>query len=338
MSQRAVFLDRDGTVLEHYDYLTDESQVQLLGGAGAALRRLSDRGYLLVVVTNQSAVGRGMVTEQKLSAIHDRMKSQLAEQGVYLKGIYYCPYHPEAAIPKYRRESELRKPAAGMLRLAAKELDIDLGQSWMVGDDDRDIEAGQAAGCRTIMLETRGSTLVQRGQARADYLAVNLQEAANMIVRYGSEVFAETATTTALPPREADNAEGAPAATEGLPEHEPTGRDVDINVGQTTGKDNYESPPMDEQHERAKAPTGKTLLNEILREVKSINRQQGYHEFSVAKLLAGIVQMLVFLCLILAYRYSCVPEDRSEAVQNCLLLALTFQTMTLTLMMMHRSH
>ena len=111
-----------------------------------------------------------------------------------------------------------------------------------------------------------------------------------------------------------------------------------MNVRQAAEEDNYESPPIDEKQEIADAPTTSGLLNAILRELKSANRQQGYHEFSVAKLLAGIVQMLVILCLILAYRYSCGPEDNSAATQNCLLLALTFQTMTLTLLMIHRSH
>jgi len=188
MSNRAVFLDRDGTLVEHYDYLTDPSQVQLLGTTTAALRLLRDHGFLLVMVTNQSAVARGLVTEAKLLEIHDRLKALLSEEGAYLDQIYYCPYHPEGSVAKYRRESDLRKPSPGMLQLAARELDIDLAQSWVVGDDDRDVQAGQAARCRTILLEQRKrSEFVHRGDSEPDFLAVNLQEAANLIVRHARE-------------------------------------------------------------------------------------------------------------------------------------------------------
>ena len=188
MTRRAVFLDRDGTLLEHYDYLTDPDQVRLAPHAGAALRQLRERDYVLVLITNQSAVARGMITEAKLSEIHGRMKALLAREGVFLDQIYYCPFHPEGAIEKYRRESKLRKPEPGMLLLAAEELDLDLERSWMIGDDDRDVMAGQRAGCRTILIETPGSSsLVRRGSAVPDYKAVNLKEAANLVVRYSKE-------------------------------------------------------------------------------------------------------------------------------------------------------
>jgi D-glycero-D-manno-heptose 1,7-bisphosphate phosphatase len=141
MSKRAVFFDRDGTLVEHFDYITDEKQLRLLPATVPALRLLRDRGLLLVMVTNQSVVARGMITEKKLLQIHDHLKFLLGEQGVYLDRLYYCPFHPEAVVEKYRRESPLRKPAPGMLQLAAQELDLDLSQCWMVGDDDRDIEA-----------------------------------------------------------------------------------------------------------------------------------------------------------------------------------------------------
>jgi len=160
MTNRAVFLDRDGTLIEHYDYLTEASQVQLLPNTVSALKLLRQHGFLLIVITNQSAVARGMLTEKTLTQIHDHLKSLLGREGAYLDKIYYCPYHPEAVVDQYRRDSDLRKPKPGMLYLAEKELDIDLDRSWIVGDDDRDIETGKAAGCRTIMLESRGSSLV----------------------------------------------------------------------------------------------------------------------------------------------------------------------------------
>lgn len=337
MSPRAVFLDRDGTILEHYDYLTDESQVQLPAGVATALRRLKDRGYLLIVVTNQSAIARGMLTEQKLTDIHARLKSLLAEQAVYLDAIHYCPYHPEAAIPKYRRQSDLRKPAPGMLLAAAEEMDIDLSQSWMVGDDDRDIEAGRAAGCRTILLESRGSSQVQRGADQADYLAVNLPEAANLIIRHGAQA-ATTENPPAIPITAPEPAQLTPAAPEIIPEPEPMPPNPDPNpVPTITAVADDPRPPRSTTNP-SKAPTGRSLMAEILREVRSMSRQQRFAEFSVFKLLAGVVQMLVIGCLIMAYRYAAGPEAQEAAVRNCLLLALTFQTMTLTLVMLHRSH
>ena len=338
MSQRAVFLDRDGTVLEHYDYLTDESQVQLAPGAGVALRRLKDRGFLLVMVTNQSAIARGMLTEQKLLSIHDRMKSLLAEQGVYLDGIYYCPYHPDAAVGKYRRESDLRKPAPGMLLLAAQEYDIDLMASWMVGDDDRDVAAGNAAGCRTILVEVRGSSLVHRGKEQADYMAVNLSEAANLILRHGSKPSMDNSEAETLVEPESVNVPLAATPIAAIQETKPMPSD-DINGTEDIVKANgHERVGPEAPRSKGKKPTGRALLGEILREVKSLNRQQRFHEFSVSKLLAGIVQMLVFLCLVLAFWFGSGPEPRSDSVRNCLLLALTFQTMTLTLLIMHRSN
>ena len=185
MTKRAVFLDRDGTLIEHYDYLTNSDQVKLKPTTAPALRLLKKRDFLLVVVTNQSAVGRGMITETQLTEIHDRLKELLAQESIFLDAIYYCPYHPEADVEKYRCDSDLRKPKPGMFNLAAEELDIDLEQSWMVGDDDRDILAGQAAGCRTVFIESyQHSSLVRAGQSQPDFQAMNLREAANLIIRY----------------------------------------------------------------------------------------------------------------------------------------------------------
>jgi len=224
MSRPAVFLDRDGTLLVHYDYLTDPDQVALMPATAAALRLLGAQGFLLVVVTNQSAVARGMLTEEKLADIHDRMKKLLAEQGAYVDKIYYCPYHPDAPVAAYRQDSELRKPKPGMLLRAAAELDIDLSRSWMIGDDDRDIEAGRAAGVLTIMLDTPGaSRLVRRKGAAADYRAVNLKEAANQIVRFERQRLRQqneqplSATPETYQDDRTDIAEGAETARIELP-------------------------------------------------------------------------------------------------------------------------
>jgi len=150
----AVFLDRDGTIIEDCGYIGDPDDVRLLPGAADALRRLRRAGYLVVVVSNQSGVARGLFDEQALSDVHARLERALEAHGAGLDGAYYCPYldGPEAAVDAYRRDSELRKPRPGMLLQAARELDIDLARSWMIGDSASDVEAGKRAGCRTVFI------------------------------------------------------------------------------------------------------------------------------------------------------------------------------------------
>ena len=343
MTNRAVFFDRDGTLIEHYDYLTEARQVELTASTAAALRLLKDRGFLLVMVTNQSAVARGMITEEKLLEIHDRLKELLAEKGAYLDQIYYCPYHRQAAIERYRRESNMRKPAPGMLLLAANELDIDLAESWMIGDDDRDIEAGKNAGCKTVMLENRNdSSLVKRGESEPDFTATNLKEAANIIVRYAGSKQpkisengedAEMSSKTSSQPDDNDQDEG-PIASDAV-------RSEEIARRKGRKREFAKMPQLDtdqtaELGDDDQTVSEKDLLGQILRELRSHNRGHSFTEFSISKLLAGVLQMLVFLCLVLVYWYGSGPEPNKDATQTCLLLALILQTMTLTLLVSHR--
>jgi D,D-heptose 1,7-bisphosphate phosphatase len=154
----AVFLDRDGTLIEHVPYLSDPARVRLLPGSAEALVRLRRAGFACVLVTNQSAIGRGMLSKDRLAAIHTELNRQLAECGAVLDGIYYCPDAP-AGEDRTVVERPDRKPGPGMLLRAATELKLDLGASWMVGDLISDVLAGLNAGCRSI--------LVQSGQATA---------------------------------------------------------------------------------------------------------------------------------------------------------------------------
>jgi D-glycero-D-manno-heptose 1,7-bisphosphate phosphatase len=143
----AVFLDRDGTLNVEQAYITRPDQIRLLPGVAAAIAELQRAGFVCVVVTNQSAVGRGMMSVADLDVVHAELNRQLFEQAVTLDGIYACPHcedHPD------------RKPAPGMLLRAAAELGLDLAQSWMVGDSLRDVRAGQAAGCRGCVLVRSG--------------------------------------------------------------------------------------------------------------------------------------------------------------------------------------
>ena len=169
----AAFLDRDGTIVEEVNYLTRAEDMRLESGALAALRRLREAGYLLIVVTNQSAVARGMIAEAELAALHERLEGMLAEEGVRLDAIYYCPHHPESDRPEYARSCECRKPEPGMLLRAAAELGVDLPRSVMFGDSERDVEAGRRAGCRTALLHHGRPP----SAASADLSAVDLADA-----------------------------------------------------------------------------------------------------------------------------------------------------------------
>ena len=126
MAFKAVFLDRDNTIIEDPGYINHPSQVKLLPSAADALRDMKSLGYKLIIVSNQSGVARGIVTEEVLNKIHERLLKLLRKHGVFIDGIYYCPYHAEGVIEKYRKASDERKPNPGMLLRAAEELDIEI--------------------------------------------------------------------------------------------------------------------------------------------------------------------------------------------------------------------
>jgi D-glycero-D-manno-heptose 1,7-bisphosphate phosphatase len=144
-NRRAIFLDRDGTITVDTGYPSDPDEVELLPGAANALRTLRNRGWALVLVSNQSGVGRGLIAPDQARAVHERLVLELGACGVELDGAYYCPHVPEDAC-------ECRKPRPGLLQRAAAELGLDLADSMMVGDRQSDVEAGREAGCATVLL------------------------------------------------------------------------------------------------------------------------------------------------------------------------------------------
>lgn len=181
MGSKAVFLDRDGTIIEDRGYVRDPDDVALLPGAAEAIRKLADAGNLIVVVSNQSGVARGLFDEAALDRVHQRMEELLREHHAPLHGVYYCPYldGPEAVVDTYRQKSELRKPGDGMLRQAAQELDIDLAKSWMIGDSPTDVQAGASAGCQTILIQKNGA--VAKLPVAPTHRVKNLAEAASLL-------------------------------------------------------------------------------------------------------------------------------------------------------------
>lgn len=193
--KRAVFLDRDGTINAEVSYIGDPSGIRLEPGAAKGLRRLDRAGFLLVVVSNQSGVARGLHTEDDVRRVNERLRQALAEKGVALDGFYYCPHHPEGVVPEYAKVCDCRKPAPGLLLRAAKDAEIDLGRSYAVGDYTRDLEAGRAAGVRTVLVRTgfgRQSEDDAKRLGLADHVADDLAGAAEWIVsdaeRRGSDI------------------------------------------------------------------------------------------------------------------------------------------------------
>jgi len=152
--RRAVFLDRDGTINVEVQYLSNVADFKFIPGVPLALKRLQDAGFLLVVVTNQSGIGRGYYDEAALEAIHEHMHADLASFGITIDACYFCPHHPEQATGHYLKECDCRKPLPGMLQQAAEDLEIDLARSYMIGDKLADVEAGINAGCRSLMVLT----------------------------------------------------------------------------------------------------------------------------------------------------------------------------------------
>lgn len=154
--QKAVFLDRDGTINKYVGFLRNINEFELLPRVTDAIRAINTSGYLAIVVTNQPVIARGEVTYGQLQEIHNKMETLLGAEGAYLDAIYYCPHHPhkgyEGEVPELKFDCECRKPKPGMLIRAAKDFNIDLSLSWMVGDDENDIKAGKAAGCRTALI------------------------------------------------------------------------------------------------------------------------------------------------------------------------------------------
>ncbi len=188
--QPAVFLDRDGVLIEDVDLLVSPAQVRLINGAAEAVKVLRGSGRLVVVVSNQTVVARGLVTEEDVQAVHDHIQRLLlTEGGETVDAFYFCPHHPNATLPQYRVACDCRKPRPGLLLQAAAERGIDLSRSWMIGDRITDIIAGRNAGCRAILVHSGRHLNVPIESpdpidvvTRPDLVCRDMLEAAPMIV------------------------------------------------------------------------------------------------------------------------------------------------------------
>jgi len=306
MSNKAIFLDRDDTLIEDPGYIDHPDQVKLLDGATEALSELKAMGYKLVIVSNQSGIARGILTEKKLNEIHKRLKQLLVEKGVHLDNIYYCPYHPDGTVEKYRKETECRKPNHGMLTKAAQEMSIDLDGSWMIGNSSRDVEAGLRAGCTTIQLDSPShQTRPEPGEPIPHYRAVNLKEAVNIVKKQNR--------------------------SSNKPDHQG-------QTAQLQSENTQIAKPANSQAKSAEQniPDDRTeqLLSGILEQLRKTHRADMFSEFSIMRLLAGIIQITVLFCLLISVWFLMSPNTQYTAVFVSLAFAMVLQLIALTFYMM----
>lgn len=181
---KAVFLDRDGTIVEDTGYLHEISRVRFLPRVGPAIKLLNGNGFKVIIVTNQAGVARGYFTEETVREINGYIQARLAEQAAAIDKIYYCPHHIEGVIEQYRQECYSRKPNPGMIEQAERELGIDLADSFVIGDNPSDIEAGHRAGCRAILLDD-GVSAKRAGEIKVipDHTAPDLYEAVQWLLK-----------------------------------------------------------------------------------------------------------------------------------------------------------
>jgi D-glycero-D-manno-heptose 1,7-bisphosphate phosphatase len=331
MSNKAIFLDRDDTLIEDPGYISRPEQVKLLDGVDKTLIELKSMGYKLVVISNQSGVARGLVSEETLDEIHNRLKQLLAEKGAALDRIYYCPCHPDGVIEKYRKDSDWRKPKPGMLLAAAGEMDIDLTQSWMIGNSIRDIEAGLKAGCKTILVNHPSHSEQHKlGEPAPDYRAINIKEAVNIIKKHHRSAGVNPVQNQPLPPKgevslKADSQTAAkplpqtasepPRPQPGIPKPSPVEQKTSISLAANSRTDQ--------------------ILNSILEQLKSTRRNEMFNEFSVTRFLAGVWQTIVWFCLFVSIYFLMSPARQGNSVLITLGFALLFQVMALTFYIMH---
>lgn len=182
---RAVFIDKDGTLIHNVPYNADPALIRLLDKAAAGLKLLKDAGYLLIVISNQSGVALGYFQEEDLDGIRRKLQEELSQEGVALDALYFCPHHPEGIVEEYALACECRKPKPGMILQAAANFNIDLRQSWMIGDILHDVEAGNKAGCNTILIDNGNETEWKLTPDRQPTeLARDIFEAAKKIIAY----------------------------------------------------------------------------------------------------------------------------------------------------------
>jgi D-glycero-D-manno-heptose 1,7-bisphosphate phosphatase len=190
MKRRAVFLDKDGTILENIPHNIDPLRMRLAPGADQALPQLQEAGYALVIISNQPGVAHGYFDEGALRGVEARLRRMFMENGAELAGFYYCPHDPMGFVDPYRSLCTCRKPLPGLLFQAADDLNLELRVSWMIGDILHDVEAGHHANCKTILINNGNETEWNMTLPRTpDYMARNLAEAAEIVSYHPASLY-----------------------------------------------------------------------------------------------------------------------------------------------------
>ena len=346
MSNRAVFLDRDDTLINDPGYINHPSQIELLPGASQAIIQLRRMGYKTVIVSNQSAVARGIVTEEVLAQINQRLRDILAKDHAYIDAVYYCPYHPEGVIPQYRKQSDQRKPNPGMLLKAAQEMDIDLKNSWMIGNSYSDTTAGFNAGCKTILIDSPAKPAVTvPTDPKPDHVAVNIKEAANIIrMVYNQDQTSDTIPQTSTQndtvhsPPVPDIPESSPVASPSIETQEQIPADNTPNSSAAPTRLRTVTPQKKRHTPSSPAQTDESnlLLHELLGHLKRNNRDDMYEEFSIYKLLATVTQVIVIFCLVLSLWFIMDSSRSAAAVHTAIGYAAVLQLMVIACCIMQR--
>jgi D-glycero-D-manno-heptose 1,7-bisphosphate phosphatase len=187
--RKAVFLDKDGTLIPDVPYNVNPDLISLEDGVIEGLKVLQQAGYIFVVISNQAGVARGYFQLNELERVKQKIDLLLNKEGIEIEAYYFCPHHPEGKIPEYTGACECRKPRPGMILQAAEDLKISLEGSWMIGDILNDVEAGNRAGCRTIIIDNGNETQWVEGPFRSPgYVAANFPDASNFIISNSSEI------------------------------------------------------------------------------------------------------------------------------------------------------
>ena len=183
--KKAFFLDRDGVIIEDGHYLCEPGQVVLCSGAAAAIRLMHEAGYLVIAVSNQSGIARGYFTEQQLKAVETKINELLAEENAKIDGWYYCRHHAKGILPELSFDCDCRKPKPGLILQGAKEFDIDLSQSFMIGDKISDLQAAENAGCRkaALVLTGHGSEELNKPGLEKAFIEEDILDAAKQLLR-----------------------------------------------------------------------------------------------------------------------------------------------------------
>ena len=308
MKRTAVFLDRDGTIIEDAGYIGDPQQVRLIRDAADAIRRFRQAGCLVVIVSNQSGVARGFFDEAAMNKVHARVESLLAERGAGVDRAYHCPYldGPEATVVAYRRDSDLRKPRPGMLLLAAKELDIDLSRSWMIGDSLTDVQAGMNAGCRTILLRRAPSS---PHDSRVVVLTGALPPAVDVVPTHCVDSMTEAAVLVEQAMKqESESISASP------------------------------SPFKGEGRGEGQSPNDAVLLSleKIHDQLERAHRKDRQHDFSFLRLFGALLQMLAIVAAL--WGVVALMDDRSAPATARLTLACFFQFAAVSAFAIDRFH